>query len=96
LEARFATECLEVWQREGHITQWWHEPFKLRLAHKTFYSPDFLLRYPDGRLVVVETKGFRRDDAMVKLKVAARLFPCFQFVLVTRTRGRWISTPVPN
>jgi hypothetical protein len=45
--------------------------------------------------MVIETKGFRRDDAMVKLKVAARLFPCFQFVLATRVRGVWVCTSVP-
>ena len=29
-----------------------------------------------------------RDDAAVKLKVAARLYPMFSFVLVTRPRGQ--------
>jgi hypothetical protein len=40
----------------------------------------------DGVLEVVEVKGFWRDDARVKVKVAAAIYP-FKFVAVTRTRG---------
>jgi hypothetical protein len=42
-----------------------------------------------GRFTIVEVKGFMRDDAQVKLKVAARLFRRFDFVLVKKKGTGW-------
>ena len=67
----------------------WREPITLRLAGRTRYTPDFLTRDHDGDLCFWETKGFMRDDAAIKLKVAAELYPFFGFVLVMRTKQRW-------
>lgn len=92
LEAAFACK-LELGRRAFALVRWWHEPFSLRLAAKTFYRPDFLVQSGET-LTIYEVKGFRRDDAMVKLKVAARLFPCFRFVLVEREKGQWIETAI--
>jgi hypothetical protein len=39
------------------------------------------------RLVCIEVKGgWFRDDAKVKVKVAAEMFPCFQWLLVFREK----------
>ena len=59
----------------------WHkfEGVKLRLADNTFYSPDFAVMQPDGHLEMHEVKGFWQDDARVKIKVAADMYP-FKFV----------------
>jgi hypothetical protein len=89
LEARYA-EQLE-YQRVMGLLQWWKfQPlkFKLKLADKTYYTPDFLVIAADGALEVHETKGFMQDDAAVKLKVAAETFP-FRFKLVTLLKGKW-------
>lgn len=43
-----------------------------------------------------EIKGFMRDDAAVKLKVAAATFPCFRWILVQRDRRRWRCIEVTN
>ena len=55
----------------------WHkfEGIKLRLADNTFYTPDFVVMKPDGTLECHEVKGFWHDDARVKVKVAASIFP---------------------
>lgn len=59
---------------------WWKfEGVKLRLAGNTFYSPDFLVLRADGALECHEVKGFWQDDARVKIKVAADLYP-MQFI----------------
>ena len=87
-EARFAL-TLEADKRRGEIAQWWFEPIKLRLADSTYYSPDFLILKPDGLLSFVEVKGFWRDDARVKIKVAAETYPCFPFYAATEKRGVW-------
>ena len=61
---------------------WWKfEGVKLRLADNTFYSPDFFVLRADGALECHEVKGFWQDDARVKIKVAADLYP-MQFIAV--------------
>lgn len=63
-------------------------PVNLRLADKTFFRPDYLVIAADGTLELHETKGFMEDDANVKLKVAAELYPWFRIVLVKARRVR--------
>ncbi len=79
--------------------QWWREPFKIRLAGRTWYTPDFLVAPTSvsPRLVAIEVKGFMRDDAAVKLKVAAETYPCFRWLLVRRDgRHGWEVREVTN
>ena len=61
----------------------------LKLGHDCRYTPDFTA-VVDGVRCAFETKGFMRDDAQVKLRVAAREFRwLFAFHLVTRQNGAW-------
>lgn len=64
------------------------QPFKLRLADRTFYEPDFGVMKSDGVLEVHEVKGHWEDDARVKIKVAAETFP-FRFIAVQRVGAEW-------
>lgn len=66
----------------------------LKLADDTRYTPDFMVIDANGQLVAYETKGWMRDDAAVKLKVAARLYRFIRFVLVQKDKGQWKETPV--
>ena len=75
------------------IVGYQYESIKLVLAPRTTYTPDFLVVYPE-HFEVHEVKGFARDDAMVKLKVAAQLFPWWRFVLVKWVKGEWVWKPV--
>ncbi len=93
LEARYAQHVAAL-QVGKQIRRWWYEPVKLRLAAKTFYSPDFLIENLDGSLVFIEVKGWMRDDAAVKLKVAAAQVPWARFVLVRWEQGQWIEREV--
>ena len=86
LERRYA-QHLQLRQAAGEILWWKFDGIKLRLAPTTFYSPDFFLMKADGELEVHETKGHWEDDARVKIKVAAEMFP-FRFFGVTRGKGR--------
>lgn len=79
-EARYA-ERLKRLVAEGEVLWWAFEAVKLKLAPATYYTVDFLVVTSDFTLEAHETKGFMRDDAAVKLKVAAKLFP-FVFRLV--------------
>lgn len=60
------------------------EAVKFRLADNTYYTPDFLVMRADRTLEVHEVKGFWTDDARVKIKVAAELFPIFKFVALKK------------
>ena len=86
-EAAYAAE-LEAQRQAGEIAWYMFEPLKLRLAQQSTYTPDFLVVGVDGRLALHEVKGFWRDDARVKIRVAARLFPCFEFLAVTKARKK--------
>jgi hypothetical protein len=84
LEAQFA-QYLELLKRAGEIEWYSYEGIRLRLAKNTTYTPDFFVMKTDGALVVYEVKGRWLDDARVKIKVAAELFP-FPFIGVSLDR----------
>ncbi len=86
-EAAYAGE-LELRQRAGEIVWYRFEAIKLRLAGKTFYTPDFVVIMANGEVQFHEVKGFWRDDARVKIKVAAEQFP-FRFIAIRKTKGGW-------
>lgn len=79
-EGRYAAH-LEDCYRKGLILWWKFEALKLRLADNTFYTPDFAVLPLSGVMECHEVKGFWQDDARVKIKVAAGLYP-FRFVAV--------------
>lgn len=74
----------------GEIAWYKFEGVKLKLADNTTYTPDFAVMLASGELEMHEVKGFWRDDARVKIKVAAALFP-FRFVAVTKSKNQWIT-----
>jgi hypothetical protein len=86
---------LELLRRAGEIRAWSYEPMKLRLADKTYYSPDFLVVLGNGEMELHETKGFWQDDARVKIKVAAEQFPWFRFAAFTVEKGRFLREDIP-
>lgn len=87
-EAAYALH-LHALQLAGKIRSWRFESLTLRLADATRYTPDFLVELVDEQLELHEVKGFWRDDARVKFKVAAELFPMFRFVAVNRKNRQW-------
>lgn len=66
----------------------WHkfEGVKLRLADNTFLTVDFAVLPRSGVLEMHEIKGFMMEDANVKIKVAASIYP-FKFIVV-RARAK--------
>jgi hypothetical protein len=97
------TESLFAWDlatlaREGKVNGWWFEPMRLKTADQdpttrraSYYVPDFLVWWADGTLEFVEIKGFLRDDARDKFKVAQSLYPCFSFRMVQKQRGSFVT-----
>jgi len=81
-EALYA-EDLRTREIAGEIVWWKFEGVKLKLADLTYYSPDFAVMLANGQIELHEVKGFWRDDARVKIKVAAEQFP-LRFVAVQK------------
>lgn len=79
---------LETMRRTGQIAAWWYEALTLKLADDLRYTPDFLIQENDGTLRLEETKGFWRDDAKAKTKMAAKLFP-FPLRALRKENGGW-------
>jgi len=93
---------LELLRRAGEIEWYRFEGIKLRLADNTFFTPDFFVMLPNGELEVHEVKGsltYIQDDAMVKIKVSAELFPLRFFLIapaLKRDGGGWKIKEVGN
>jgi hypothetical protein len=69
---------LDLRRMAGEVAWYKFEGLKFRLADNTFYEPDFAVMLSDGSFEIHEVKGFWTDDARVKVKVAADIYP-FQF-----------------
>jgi hypothetical protein len=92
LEKAFYEEVLLPMKTNGSALEVWFEEITLKLAPNTRYTPDFAVQTNDDELVFYETKGFMRDDANVKIKVAASKFPFRLFLCQKRAKkdgGGW-------
>lgn len=65
----------------------------LKLADDCRLTPDFATIDKDG-LTLIDVKGFQREDALIKMKVAARMFPWARFVIVKRDGANWSHAEV--
>jgi hypothetical protein len=77
---------LEIQKRAGHIVDYWYEGMTLKLASDTRFTADYLVVNAEYEVELHEVKPasagkfYARDDAKVKLKVCASVFPFRVFV----------------
>lgn len=88
LETRYRN-YLEGLKYAGEILWYCYEGIKLRLADNTTLTVDFPLMLANGELEMHECKGWWRDDARVKIKVAAALYP-FRFIGIRDINHEWV------
>lgn len=92
-EAAYA-EHIELQRRAGTVEWFKFEALKFRLADNTFYTPDFLVLMTSGFLEAHEVKGHWEDDARVKIKVAASIYP-IKFIamkpIAKKNGGGWAA-----
>ncbi len=74
-------QYLAIRKHAGDVLWYRFEGLKFRLADNTFYTPDFAVMLANGQMEAHEVKGFWQDDARVKIKLAAELYP-FRFVAI--------------
>jgi hypothetical protein len=89
-EADFA-ENLEWQKRAGDIVDYSFGKITFKLADGCRYTPDFFVIDKNGYLQFWEVKGFFRDDAKVKIKVAAEQNPHFSWFVTRKERGVWVT-----
>lgn len=90
-EAKYASH-LKMKQFAGEVLWWKFEGIKLRLADNTFLTVDFATMRADGVLEMVDVKGAKavfQDDARVKMKVAADIYPFSFKAVYPRKGGGW-------
>lgn len=97
------SDHLQALQQSGKIIWWAYEAITLKLAHDTRWTPDFIIQYPDGEVVLHEVKGSKfvfQEASKVRVKVTQTLFPFRVFVVLPRTQkmgGGWDITEInPN
>ena len=98
-EARLAA-ALEVRKAGGEFVQVGFEALTFRLGFDCRFTPDFACWTPDGRVVCFECKGrkgksyYAKDDAIVKLRAAAAMYPMVTFIIVWPVNDEWGSKEV--
>ena len=97
LEKKYA-DNLDLKRLAGEIVSWKYEPREFELAHRCTYTPDFAVYKNNGEIEYHETKGGHTwEDSWIKLKITARLFPQYRFVLVKwDPKKGWIFKEIPK
>ena len=95
-------DYLSIRMRAGEVQSFAFEADTLLLAHRCTYTPDFRVVLPGGTIEYHECKGrkgksyYAREDARIKIKVAASLYPQFTFCVVWLDGGTWRRKDVPR
>jgi len=59
----------------------------LKIADDCRFTPDFNYVDESERTVLIDVKGWQREDAFIKIKVAARIFTQFKFQIVKKDKN---------
>lgn len=93
LEAAYEREVLVIEKARGLIQDYWFECFKLQIAPGAWFTVDFFVLMANHTLQAREVKGFVREAAMVRIKVAAGKYP-FDFFMCFKKKkhdgGGWL------
>lgn len=90
-EQHYAEHLLNL-KRSGKLDYFRYEPVTFLIGDQCTYTPDFMVVHSDRSRPIEfhEVKGFQREDAIVKFKVAAANNPHFTFVMIGKNKdGSW-------
>lgn len=88
-EAEKAME-LDIMKKSGEVKSWTPHPKYLlikrfikngKIYRPTHYIADFYVEYYDGRIEVIDIKGFRTEGFNIKCKLFNSLYPDLKLVL---------------
>lgn len=83
-------ERLAVLTLVGEVTAWNYEPCTLTALGGTRYTPDFGVRFPDGREEFHEVKGYLRSRDAVRMRECRAVSP-LPIVVMTKRNGVWVE-----
>lgn len=76
---------LDLLIKAGEVSAYLFEGVRLIIGNsQCAFTPDFMVVLSAGYIEFHEVKGFWREAARVRIKVAAKQFPWFTFIAVTR------------
>jgi hypothetical protein len=84
-EAEYA-KTLGLAKTIGLIHSWHFQRLTFILGPDLRYTPDFMVVQADGFIRFDEIKGYEREDAVVKFKLAAELHPWASWRMIERAR----------
>lgn len=86
-EAKYAA-ILEARLQAGEVLAYAFESVKVRIAPRSWWTPDFAVWLRDGSVEFVDVKGGRPEEQAqrVKIKVAADRYPLWRFVVARKRR----------
>lgn len=96
LEIEFELGVLVPVLARGEILSYRPQAVTLRLAEKTTFRPDYMVQAVDRTLWFVDVKGHMEDDAAVKGKVAAEMYPEFHFLWASQGKRGWEFVSLPT
>lgn len=82
------SERLQRRVQSGEIIWFGFECIRLRLADGAWFKPDFTVIPAQGPIEFHEVKGFWREAARVRIKVAAERYQWAKFVAVQKEKAR--------
>lgn len=62
------------------------QAWTFKLAHDCRYTPDAVVVENDGTITLYDVKGFEREDAVLKMRVAAERFKWLRFRMIEEVR----------
>jgi hypothetical protein len=96
LERKFSA-YLDLLKLAGEIAEYRYEAIRILISEgkrRSYWTPDFLVKWADGRVEIIEVKGHWWDRDRVRIKVAAdRLRGIISVVAVEwrRQEGGWVT-----
>ncbi len=87
---------LELLEKTKAIAWFGYECIRLRLADGAYFTADFPVLTTHGQLVMCEVKGFWREAAKLRVKVAAKEFPWLRIEVITKRDGQWVLLETYN
>lgn len=91
-----------VWLRATQPVWMGVQCLTFKMGHDLRYTPDFVALDADG-LRAIDTKGTRKsgkahveEDALVKMRIAARMFPFIRFVIAHKVGMVWNHVEVKS
>lgn len=94
------SQQLDLRMSAGEVLWWAFEGITFKIGDDCRITPDFSVMEADGTMVLIDVKGrsgekyWAEEDAVVKLKTLATIYPFQVFVVWPKSGGVWYTQEV--